>query len=123
MRRKIYQELLKWKSEKHGKTALLLEGARRIGKSYIVEAFGKNEYKSYILVDFNDMDEELLNIFEHYLSNRDEFFLRLSLYFGVKLYPRESLVIFDEVQQYPKARAALKYLVQDGRFDYIETAR
>ncbi len=121
MRRKIYQELLKWKNEKHGKTALLLEGARRIGKSYIVEAFGKNEYKSYILVDFNDMDEELLNIFEHYLSNREEFFLRLSLYFGVKLYPRESLIIFDEVQQYPKARAALKYLVQDGRFDYIET--
>lgn len=91
MRRKIYQELLKWKNEKQGKTALLLEGARRIGKSYIVEAFGRNEYKSYILVDFNDMDEELLNIFEHYLSNRDELFLRLSLHFGVKLYPRESL--------------------------------
>lgn len=121
MRRKIYQELMKWKNEKQGKTALLLEGARRIGKSYIVEDFGKNEYKSYILVDFNDMEEELLNIFEHYLSNRDELFLRLSLHFGVKLYPRESLIIFDEVQQYPKARAAIKYLVQDGRFDYIET--
>lgn len=121
MKRKIYQELLRWKSEKQGKTALLIEGARRIGKSYIVDAFGKNEYKSYILVDFNDMDEELLNIFEHYLSNRDEFFLRLSLYFGVRLYPRESLIIFDEVQQYPKARAAIKYLVKDGRYDFIET--
>ena len=121
MKRKIYQELLRWKSEKQGKTAVLIEGARRIGKSYIVDAFGKNEYKSYILVDFNDMDEELLNIFEHYLSNRDEFFLRLSLYFGVRLYPRESLIIFDEVQQYPKARAAIKYLVKDGRYDFIET--
>ena len=121
MKRKIYQELLRWKNEKQGKTALLIEGARRIGKSYIVDAFGKNEYKSYILVDFNDMDEELLNVFEHYLPNRDEFFLRLSLYFGVRLYPRESLIIFDEVQQYPKARAAIKYLVKDGRYDFIET--
>lgn len=121
MKRKIYQELLRWKNERQGKTALLIEGARRIGKSYIVDAFGKNEYKSYILVDFNDMDEELLNVFEHYLPNRDEFFLRLSLYFGVRLYPRESLIIFDEVQQYPKARAAIKYLVKDGRYDFIET--
>lgn len=121
MKRKIYQELLRWKNEKQGKTALLIEGARRIGKSYIVDAFGKSEYKSYILVDFNDMDEELLNVFEHYLPNRDEFFLRLSLYFGVRLYPRESLIIFDEVQQYPKARAAIKYLVKDGRYDFIET--
>ena len=121
MKRKIYQDLLRWKNEKKGRTALLVEGARRIGKSYIVEAFGKNEYKSYILVDFNDMETELLEIFEHYLSNRDEFFIRLSLYYGVKLYTRESLIIFDEVQQYPKARAAIKYLVKDGRYDYIET--
>ena len=121
MKRKIYQNLLEWKQKKQGKTALMIEGARRIGKSYIVEEFGRNEYASFILVDFNDMDEELKSIFEHYLSNRDEFFLRLSLYFGVKLITRNSLIIFDEVQQHPKARAAIKYLVKDGRYDYIET--
>lgn len=121
MKRKIYQDLLEWKQKKQGKTALMIEGARRIGKSYIVEEFGRNEYESFILVDFNDMDEELKGIFEHYLSNRDEFFLRLSLYFGVRLITRNSLIIFDEVQQYPKARAAIKYLVKDGRYDYIET--
>ena len=77
--------------------------------------------KSYILIDFNDIDDELLDIFEHYLHNRDEFLLRLSVYFGVKLYERESVIIFDEVQLYPKARAAIKYLVADGRYDYIET--
>ena len=121
MKRKIYQDLLEWTQKKQGKTALMIEGARRIGKSYIVEKFGRNEYESFILVDFNDMDEELKGIFEHYLSNRDEFFLRLSLYFGVRLITRNSLIIFDEVQQYPKARAAIKYLVKDGRYDYIET--
>ena len=111
MKRKIYQDLLKWKNERQGKTALLIEGARRIGKSYIVEEFARHEYQSYILVDFNDVDEELLDIFNHYLSKRDELFMRLSLYFGVKLYQRKSLIIFDEVQQYPRARAAIKYLV------------
>jgi hypothetical protein len=121
MKRKIYNQLVRWKNEQEGKSALLIEGARRIGKSYIVEAFGKNEYKSYILVDFNDMDDELRDIFDHYLSQRDEFFLRLSLYYGVKLYERQSLIIFDEVQQYPRARAAIKYLVNDGRYDFIET--
>lgn len=121
MKRKIYDQLLNWKKEQQGKTALLIEGARRIGKSYIVEAFGRNEYKSFILVDFNDMDDELRDIFDHYLSQRDEFFLRLSLYYGVKLYERQSLIIFDEVQQYPRARAAIKYLVRDGRYDFIET--
>lgn len=121
MKRKIYQDLLKWKNERQGKTALLIEGARRIGKSYIVEEFARHEYQSYILVDFNDVDEELLDIFNHYLSKRDELFMRLSLYFGVKLYQRKSLIIFDEVQQYPRARAAIKYLVKDGRYDYVET--
>ena len=120
-KRKIYAELLKWKHEQQGRTALLIEGARRLGKSYIVEEFARHEYKSYILVDFNDMDDSLTDIFEHYLSNRDDFFMRLSLYFGVHLYVRDSLIIFDEVQQYPKARAAIKYLVGDGRYDYIET--
>ena len=121
MRRKIYERLIEWKNRSKGTTALLIEGARRIGKSYIVRAFAEREYKSYILIDFNDIDDELLDIFEHYLHNRDEFLLRLSVYFGVKLYERESVIIFDEVQLYPKARAAIKYLVADGRYDYIET--
>ena len=121
MKRKIYDQLLKWKHEQQGRTALLIEGARRIGKSYIVEEFARHEYKSYILVDFNDMDDSLREIFDHYLSQRDDFFMRLSLYFGVRLYERDSLIIFDEVQQYPRARAAIKYLVSDGRYDFIET--
>ena len=121
MRRKIYERMIEWKNRSKGTTTLLIEGARRIGKSYIVRAFAEREYKSYILIDFNDIDDELLDIFEHYLHNRDEFLLRLSVYFGVKLYERESVIIFDEVQLYPKARAAIKYLVADGRYDYIET--
>ena len=121
MRRKIYQDLLKWKMKSQGRSALLIEGARRIGKSYIVSQFAKNEYKSHIIIDFNDMDDDLLAIFEQYLSHRDEFFLRLSLYYGVKLYERNSCIVFDEIQLYPKARAAIKYLVADGRYDYIET--
>ena len=121
MRRKIYQDLLNWKEKSQGRSALLIEGARRIGKSYIVSQFAKNEYKSHIIIDFNDMDDDLLTIFEQYLSHRDEFFLRLSLYYGVKLYERNTCIVFDEIQLYPKARAAIKYLVADGRFDYIET--
>lgn len=121
MRRKIYQDLLHWKEKSQGRSALLIEGARRIGKSYIVEQFAKNEYKSHIIIDFNDMDDELRSIFEQYLPHRDEFFLRLSLYYGIKLYERNTCIVFDEIQLYPKARAAIKYLVADGRFDYIET--
>lgn len=121
MRRKIYKRMLDWKNKSKGTTALLIEGARRIGKSYIVREFAAKEYKSSILVDFNDVDDELLTIFEQYLHNRNDFFMRLSVYFGVKLYERESVIIFDEVQLYPKARAAIKYLVADGRYDYIET--
>ena len=121
MRRKIYQDLLNWKEKSQGRSALLIEGARRIGKSYIVSQFVKNEYKSHIIIDFNDMDDDLLTIFEQYLSHRDEFFLRLSLYYGVKLYERNTCIVFDEIQLYPKARAAIKYLVADGRYDYIET--
>lgn len=121
MRRKIYQDLLNWKEKSQGRSALLIEGARRIGKSYIVSQFAQNEYKSHIIIDFNDMDDDLLTIFEQYLSHRDDFFLRLSLYYGVKLYERNTCIVFDEIQLYPKARAAIKYLVADGRFDYIET--
>ena len=97
MRRKIYKRMLDWKNKSKGTTALLIEGARRIGKSYIVREFAAKEYKSSILVDFNDVDDELLTIFEQYLHNRNDFFMRLSVYFGVKLYERESVIIFDEV--------------------------
>lgn len=121
VRRKIYDKLLEWKHNRKGSVALMIEGARRIGKSYIVEEFGRKEYASYILVDFNNMDRELSDIFEQYLSDLDQFFVRLQVKTGIKLIPRRSLIIFDEVQLYPKARAAIKYLVKDGRYDYIET--
>ncbi|MDR1527278.1 MAG: ATP-binding protein [Dysgonamonadaceae bacterium] len=121
MKRKIYNELLSWKQERAGKVAIMIDGARRIGKSYIVEEFARHEYKSYILVDFNRMENNLLDIFESYLTNLDMFFNYLSLFFNVTLYERDSVIVFDEVQLYPKARAAIKYLVADGRYDYIET--
>lgn len=121
MRRKIYDTLLDWKRDRQGSVALMVEGARRVGKSYIVEEFAKKEYESYILVDFNNADKELIGIFEQYLTDLDQFFIRLQVKAGVKLVRRRSLIIFDEVQLYPKARAAIKYLVKDGRYDYIET--
>ena len=121
MKRKIYNKLLQWKEQWHGTTALLIDGARRIGKSWIAEEFGKNEYKSYILLDFNNIKTDIIELFERHLTDLDTFFMQLSLFTGVKLYPRKSLIIFDEVQMYPKARAAIKYLVKDGRYDYIET--
>ena len=121
MKRKIYNELSTWKQERKGNVAIMIDGARRIGKSYIVEEFARNEYQSYILVDFNHIDSNLMDIFEQYLTNLDLFFNYLSLYFNVTLYERNSVIIFDEVQLYPKARAAIKYLVADGKYDYIET--
>ncbi|MBO4738653.1 MAG: ATP-binding protein, partial [Bacteroidales bacterium] len=121
MKRKIYNELLNWKRERKGKSALLIEGARRIGKSFIVEEFARNEYDSYILIDFNNVEKSVIDIFEKYTSQLDMFFQLLSLHFNVQLVNRNSLIIFDEVQQYPPARAVIKYLVADGRYDYIET--
>lgn len=121
LRRKIYTELLKWKEEEAGKTALLIDGARRVGKSYIVENFAKQEYKSYIIIDFNRVNQEVTELFENYLNDLDLFFMYLSNYYNVKLYKRDTLIIFDEVQLFPRARAAIKYLVADGRYDYIET--
>lgn len=121
MKRKIYAELLKWKSEDAGRTALLIDGARRVGKSYIVEEFAKKEYKNYIMIDFNRVSKEITDLFTDYLDNLDMFFLYLSSFYNVKLYERETLIIFDEVQVFPKARSAIKYLVADGRYDYIET--
>ncbi|SHH88416.1 hypothetical protein SAMN05720766_1332 [Fibrobacter sp. UWH9] len=119
-RRKIYQELLNWKEESKGREALLIEGARRIGKSAIVEEFAKNEYRSYILIDFNDCEKAVLDAFDK-MNDLSAFFNILSYTYGVNLYPRESLIIFDDVQRFPKARQSIKKLVKDGRFDYIET--
>lgn len=121
MKRKIYQQLLQWKEKSSGKTALLIDGARRVGKSYIVEEFAKKEYDSYILIDFNSASKDITDLFEHYLNDLDTFFMYLSGYYNVKLYERKSIIVFDEVQLFPRARAAIKYLVADGRFDYIET--
>ena len=120
-KRKIYDKLLVWKKEAAGKKALLIEGARRIGKSTIVEEFAKNEYKSYILIDFARAPETVKDYFRLYLNDLDTFYMLLSVQYGVELYPRESIIIFDEVQTFPKARDAIKYLVADGRFDFIET--
>lgn len=120
-KRKIYNKLLDWKKN-NGKTSLLIEGARRVGKSTIVQEFAKNEYKSYIYIDFNRPgNEDIKDILEHNSSNLDEFFELLKFKTGTELYKRESLIIFDEVQQFPLARAFTKYLIEDGRYDYILT--
>ena len=121
MRRKIYQQLLDWKEKRNGEVALLIEGARRIGKSYIVEAFGKKEYKSYLLIDFNKAPEMVREWFDLYLEDLDTLFLYLSQHYKVRLHERNSLIILDEIQLCPRVRAAIKFLVADGRFDYIET--
>ena len=120
-RRRIYDKFLDWKRENYGKKALLVEGARRIGKSTIVEEFAKQEYKSYILIDFAKASEDVKSYFYLYLDDLDTFFMLLSVQYGKELFKRESLIIFDEVQLFPKAREAIKYLVADGRYDYIET--
>ncbi len=121
MKRKIYQQLLDWKEVRKGEVALLVEGARRIGKSYIVEEFGKNEYESYILIDFNKAPESVRQWFDLYLEDLDTLFLYLSQHYKVKLHNRQSLIILDEIQLCPRARAAIKFLVADGRYDYLET--
>lgn len=123
-KRKIYNDLLMWKKQSNGQTALIVEGARRVGKSTIIEEFGKNEYKSYIMIDFSNTKEsftkEVKDVFEK-SEDYDEFFQMLQIVKGIKLYPRESLIIFDEVQKYIKAREMIKFLVKDGRYDYIES--
>jgi len=120
MKRKIYDELIKWK-ERNGEVALLIDGARRIGKSYIVEKFAKENYESYILIDFNKVGKEIKELFDYYLDDLDKLFMYLTNYYKVDLKVRKSLIIFDEVQLCPRARSAIKYLVADGRYDYIET--
>ena len=121
MRRKIYDRLLQWKRESDGDSALMIEGARRVGKSYIVEEFARNEYDSYVIIDFDNTTQQMRDLFTNYLHDLDTFFLYLSLYTGVALKERKSLIVFDEVQRFPVARAAIKYLVKDRRYDYIET--
>ena len=119
-KRKIYEKMRKWKRESEGKTALLIEGARRIGKSTVVEAFAKNEYKSYILIDFSRVSRETKELFED-ISDLNYLFLQLQLQYKVDLHERNSVIIFDEVQLCPMARQAIKALVEDQRYDYIET--
>jgi len=121
MKRKIYDSLLRWKNEEKGAVAVLIEGARRVGKSYIVEEFARNEYRSYILVDFAHISKTMKAVFDEYLNETDTFLMYLQNVAGVQLYERESLIIFDEVQKYPMARQAIKHLVADHRYDYIET--
>jgi len=120
IKRKIYSKIVEWKQTCNGTKALLIEGARRIGKSTVAEEIGKKEYKSYILIDFNKVNKKILEAFDN-LTNLDIFFQTLSLEYNVRLYPRESLIIFDEIQKFPLARQAIKYLVADGRYDFIET--
>ena len=121
LKRKIYDKLLEWKNQSDGSTAILIDGARRVGKSYIAEEFGKNEYKSYILIDFGNAPQDVLDLFIHDSANLDLFFAKLSVFYAKTLHKRKSLIIFDEVQQFPRARQLIKYLVADGRYDYIET--
>lgn len=121
MKRKIYDTLKAWKHQEKGKVALLIEGARRVGKSYIVKQFAENEYRSHIMVDFTHLTPALQNVFDDYLNDTSTFLSLLQNMTGTRLYERESLIVFDEVQAYPKARQAIKHLVADGRYDYIET--
>ena len=119
-KRKIYERILKWKQDSNGKSALMIQGARRIGKSTIVEEFAKNEYSSHLIIDFNKASTTVKSLFDD-LMDLDFIFLQLQTIYNVILKERESVIIFDEVQKCPNARQAIKYLVQDGRYDYIET--
>ncbi len=119
-KRKAFKQLIEWKNKCNGKYAVLLQGARRVGKSTIAETFAKSYYKSYIVVDFSNIGKDALEIFDD-ISSLDLFFLRLQAWSSIKLYERNSVIIFDEIQLFPKARQAIKYLVKDGRYDYIET--
>ncbi len=121
MERKIYEKLLEWKRTSNGRSAVLIDGARRIGKSWIAEEFARNEYESYLLIDFSKVSKEVKGFFEDYLEKLDVFFMYLLGAYNAKLTPRKSVIIFDEVQKFPRAREAIKHLVADGRFDYIET--
>jgi predicted AAA+ superfamily ATPase len=121
LKRKIYDRLVNWKNTANGKTALLITGARRVGKSYIVNKFAENEYQTHITVDFSLASKDVLDIFETDQMDLTLFFTKLSLIYQTKLMNRNSLIVFDEVQLFPAARQFIKHLVADGRYDYIET--
>lgn len=121
LKRKAYDLLTEWRRRSNGKTALLVEGARRVGKSTLVEEFGRNEYSSLLVIDFFQASDEVKGYFKDYRTDLDTLFLYLSTYYGVDLRRRDTLVVFDEVQMFPEARGLIKYLVADGRYDYIET--
>lgn len=118
--RKLYGDMLKWKESFSGTMALLIKGARRVGKSTLAESFARNEYESYIAIDFTSCQQVVRDLFED-ISDLDYVFMRLQMLYGVELHERKSVIVFDEVQSCPKARQAIKYLVRDGRYDYIET--
>ena len=120
-KRKIYDKLLEWKRNGSRECALLIDGARRVGKSFIVETFAKQEYRSYLILDFTHAKQEIKDLFHKYLDDLDIFFAYLAELTNVELHPRETLIVFDEVEFFPKAREAIKQLVKDGRYDYIET--
>ena len=120
-RRKLYDDLKNWKMKSAGRTALLIEGARRVGKSSLVEEFGRNEYRSIAIIDFFKISKSVKRVFEEESDDIDIMLKRLSAVLGITFYPRETLIVFDEVQFYPKARGLIKYLVEHGQYDYIET--
>ena len=121
IKRKLYSELLEWKNNRKGKTAILIKGARRTGKSYLCEQFAKNEYKSYVIIDFANISNEIRALFEGDTSDIDKFLSELQILTHTTFYDRETVIIFDEVQMFPKARQLIKYLVANNRYDYIET--
>lgn len=121
LRRKIYDRLVSWKQNSKGSSALLIDGARRVGKSYIAEQFAADEYRTHITIDFGNAPKDVLDLFVYDSADLDLFFAKLAAFYSTTLHKRESLIIFDEVQQYPRARQLIKYLVADGRYDYLET--
>jgi len=121
LKRKIYDRLVEWKEKSNGSSALLIDGARRVGKSFIAKEFAEKEYRSHIIVDFGNAPQDILDLFLNDSSNPDLFFAKLSTFYSTPLFKRESLIVFDEVQQFPRARQLIKYLVADGRYDYLET--
>ncbi|MCL2158823.1 MAG: AAA family ATPase [Oscillospiraceae bacterium] len=121
LKRKIYDDLLAWKKSSNGTSALMIDGARRVGKSFLCEMFAKNEYKSHVIIDFGNAPKDILSLFENDAANLDLFYAKLSAFYSKTLYNRESVIVFDEVQQFPRARQLIKYFVADGRYDFIET--
>ena len=121
LKRKAYQKMLEWKRESNGSTALLIEGARRVGKSTLARQFGESEYAACVFIDFVDAPSAVLELFSDLRNDLDSFFLYLSAVTATPLHERDTLIVFDEVQAFPKAREALRQLVADGRYDYVET--